>query len=382
MDNLTHSLVGLTSAKAGLEKLSPYATTVCVISANVADADFLSLFAGDRWTLLQYHRGLTHSIVGTIAIGILVAGFAFAIERISSKIRQRAPRIRFGGLLLASLIAAATHPLLDWTNNYGVRPLLPWSGRWYYGDLVYIADPYIWLLLGAVAFLLTSHTTFKIAGWCFLAACATLVIALAALAGVPESTPLRIALIIWIVIVGAVAVARAYDAHKRVGAKSAMAALAVLIVYWGVLGITHHLALANTYSIASTIAGARGESVLRAAAMPDAATPFRWQAVVETDQAMYKFMVGPGSGDGVRSDAGQLMRYQKPTGQKAALVQVAEQDRRAQVLLGFARFPMADADLTNCLGQTLVQFADLRYTEPGRGRGNFSVNIPVDCPNR
>src|SRR5207248_1613406 len=137
MDNLTHSLVGLTSAKAGLEKLSPYATTVCVISANVADADFLSLFAGDRWTLLQYHRGLTHSIVGTIAIGILVASFAFAIERISSKIRQRAPRIRFGGLLLASLIAAATHPVLDWTNNYGVRPLLPWSGHWYYGDLVY-----------------------------------------------------------------------------------------------------------------------------------------------------------------------------------------------------------------------------------------------------
>jgi hypothetical protein len=116
--------------------------------------------------------------------------------------------------------------------------------------------------------------------------------------------------------------------------------------------------------------------------MPDAATPFRWQAVVETDQAMYKFTVGPGSGDGVRSDAGQLMRYQKPTGQKAALVQVAEQDRRAQVLLGFARFPMADADVANCLGQTLVQFADLRYTEPGRGRGNFSVNIPVDCPNR
>jgi len=57
MDNLAHSLVGLTSAKAGLERLSPYAATVCVISANAADADF-SRFFRDRWTLLHYHRGL------------------------------------------------------------------------------------------------------------------------------------------------------------------------------------------------------------------------------------------------------------------------------------------------------------------------------------
>src|SRR5438067_2827136 len=131
MDNLAHSLVGLTSAKAGLDRLSPYATTICVISANAADGDFLSLFFGDRWTLLQYHRGITHSVVGTIAIGLLIPALAYAIEWIVSSIRKRALRIRFRGLLLASMIAAATHPVMDWTNNYGVRPLLPWNGRWF-----------------------------------------------------------------------------------------------------------------------------------------------------------------------------------------------------------------------------------------------------------
>src|SRR5436190_2217043 len=184
MDNLTHSLVGLTLAKAGLEKLSPYATTVCVISANAADADFVSLFLGDRWTLLEHHRGITHSIVGTIAIGVLVATVAFAIVRISSRIRKRTARIRFRGLLVASLIASATHPLMDWTNNYGVRPFLPWNGRWFYGDLVYIVDPYIWLLLGAVVFLLTSNTRLKIVGWCLLAVCATVLIGIAGRPGV------------------------------------------------------------------------------------------------------------------------------------------------------------------------------------------------------
>src|SRR5205823_13809778 len=160
MDNLAHSLVGLTSAKAGLDRLSPYATTVCVISANAADADFVSLL-GDRWTLLQFHRGITHSVVGTIAIGILIPALAYAIERIVSSIRKHALRIRFRGLLLASMIAAATHPVMDWTNNYGVRPLLPWSGRWFYGDLVFIIDPYIWLMLGALASLMTSHSSWK-----------------------------------------------------------------------------------------------------------------------------------------------------------------------------------------------------------------------------
>src|SRR6185436_7113292 len=122
MDNLTHSLVGLTAAKAGLERLSPWATTVCVISANAADADFVSLFLGDRWTLLQHHRGITHSIVGTIAIGLFIPFLAYLLELAVASIRKRPRRIRFRGLLLASLITSATHPLLDWTNNYGLRP--------------------------------------------------------------------------------------------------------------------------------------------------------------------------------------------------------------------------------------------------------------------
>src|SRR4030095_53845 len=157
MDNLTHSLVGLTAAKAGLERLSPWATTVCVISANAADADFVALIFGDRWTLLQHHRGITHSILGTLAIGVLIPLLAYLLELIVATFRSRPRRIRFRGLLLASLLTSATHPLLDWTNNYGVRPFLPWNGRWFYGDLVFIMDPYIWLALGGIVFLLTSN---------------------------------------------------------------------------------------------------------------------------------------------------------------------------------------------------------------------------------
>ena len=72
MDNLTHSFVGLAVAKAGLERASPLATTVCVLAANAADADVLTGFFGSRWIVLRYHRGVTHSIVGTVALGFLI----------------------------------------------------------------------------------------------------------------------------------------------------------------------------------------------------------------------------------------------------------------------------------------------------------------------
>jgi inner membrane protein len=379
MDNLAHSLVGLTSAKAGLDRLSPYATTVCVISANAADADFVSLL-GDRWSLLQHHRGITHSVVGTIAIGLLIPALAYAIERIGSSIRKRAPRIRFRGLLLASLVAAATHPFMDWTNNYGVRPLLPWSGRWFYGDLVFIVDPYIWLTLGALAFLMTCNSRGKLIGWSFIGLIATLVVIAASRQSGLEAGAVKIALVVWTIGLLCTIGLRFFGAQPRVGQRTALTALALLMIYWIGLGFAHRAAAAQTLSIAKSIAAPHNERVIRTATMPSEANPFRWQAVAETDAAIYKFPVSVNDSSDI--DKSAVVRFEKPAGFEAQLVSVAEGDRRAQTLLGFARFPLARVNTDNCVGQALVQFADLRYTEPGRGRGNFSVNIPVDCPNR
>lgn len=379
MDNLAHSLVGLTSAKAGLERLSPYATAVCIISANAADADFVSLFFGDRWTLLQHHRGITHSIVGTIGVGLLVALLAFVIERIIVRCRRRVTRIRLGRLLVASLVAAATHPVMDWTNNYGVRPLLPWSGQWFYGDLVFIMDPYIWLMLGSVAFLLTSGTRKQLVGWALLASCATTVITLGTVRGAGDRAALVLAIAIWIATIIIMVTLRMFEINRRVGSRTALAALALLVLYWCGLALMHRAAYAKTVAVADAIAARQGEKFLRGAAMPMVATPLRWQSVAETNLAVYRFRVEVGA-QAAASSRSSIDRFEKPTGGAAQLVSVAERSRPAQVLLEFARFPLAQLADTNCLGRTLVQLADLRYTEPGAARGNFSVEIPVDCP--
>jgi inner membrane protein len=391
MDGLTHSLVGLTSAKAGLERLSPYTAATCILSANAPDIDVVSFFFGGRWTLLQYHRGITHSILGTLALGLLIPTIFLGIERAIAKWRGRSPRIRYGGLVLASLIAAATHPLMDWTNNYGVRPLLPWSGRWFYGDLVFIIDPYLYLILGGAAFLLTSNRRARIIFWSLLAVVVTIIVLRVSPQRFGDGGDLFFARMIWIAGLLGLAIARSLGFQRRLKKSLALGALIAVLLYWSGLAWAHHAAFQNALIEANQIAALRGERFIRVAAMPAAANPFQWLCVAETDRAMYRFFVGvrrqsadleAANSIGTKSDTGAgstMERYEKPTGQSELLVAAASKDPRAQVLLGFARFPIARVKNENCTGQTLVQFADLRYTEPGVSRGNFSLEVPVPC---
>jgi len=376
MDGVTHSLVGLTSAKAGLERWSPYATVVCILSANAPDIDVISGFFGGRWTLLHYHRGITHSIIGTLALGFLIPSIFYAVDRAIAQWRKHPPKIRYRGLLIASLIAAATHPLMDWTNNYGVRPLLPWSGKWFYGDLVFIIDPYIWLVLGGAAFLLTSSRRLKIIGWSVLGIASTLLILLGPAQRGLTTTVVFVVRVIWILGLLAFILARWFNLQRRL--KSiAFAALAFVVCYWGALALMHHAAYQIAFTRADQLAAENAEHLIRVVAMPTAANPLRWQSVAETDQAIYRFFVGVAAQPSTSPE-----RYEKPSGLSEQLVSAASLDPRAQVLLGFARFPLAQVESENCIGQTLVQFADLRYTEPGGSRGNFSLSVPVDCPAR
>ncbi|MDQ2938286.1 MAG: hypothetical protein M3R67_12390, partial [Acidobacteriota bacterium] len=101
-----------------------------------------------------------------------------------------------------------------------------------------------------------------------------------------------------------------------------------------------------------------------------------WVCLMDTNRATYRFNL---SLIRKRSGTRDLVRIEKPDESDRAVEQ-ASRDTRAQIFLGFARFPVIRVVGEDCVTQTLVQFADLRYTEPGRGRGAFSLELPVDCP--
>jgi inner membrane protein len=147
MFNSTHTLVGLGLARAGLGRGARRAAATAVIASNLPDIDIVTQFFGTA-TYLDLHRGITHTFVGILLLSLLLAGL---MTRRSGSSAGPPPAV-FKNLFTVALVTMLTHPLLDWTNTYGVRPFLPFSGKWYYGDLLFVIDPYLDLILLASLF--------------------------------------------------------------------------------------------------------------------------------------------------------------------------------------------------------------------------------------
>ncbi len=143
MDNLTHSLTGLMLSRAGLNRFYPRATLVLVIAANIPDIDFVTIARGPLYYFEQ-HRGITHAVAAAPVMALLPVLLACAIGK----------TMRGWAMAWAiSIIGVASHLLLDWTNVYGIRLLLPFSSQWFHLDLINLFDLLVWavLLLGWVA---------------------------------------------------------------------------------------------------------------------------------------------------------------------------------------------------------------------------------------
>lgn len=151
MDNICHTLVGVAVARAGLSKTTRYATVTSAIAANLPDVDVL-VFLTDVPSV-AFRRGITHGVPAQILLPLLFAGLMWWIGRRADARGRPGPRTHFGWLLALSYIGVLTHVGLDFLNTYGIRLLSPISQRWFYGDAVFIVDVWLWLVLGAGAWL-------------------------------------------------------------------------------------------------------------------------------------------------------------------------------------------------------------------------------------
>jgi inner membrane protein len=143
-----------------LNRKTAYATLAATLAAEAADCDILWKLSGPV-EVLKHHRGITHTLIGApVMVGFVWLWHRWREGRRKKKLermnlepgapvplRLQPSVIQWGWLYLASLIAALSHVLLDWTNNYGVRPFFPFNPRWYEGSIVFIAEPVIWALL-------------------------------------------------------------------------------------------------------------------------------------------------------------------------------------------------------------------------------------------
>ena len=143
MDNLTHSLVGAVLGRAGLKRLTPLAMPALIVSANLPDIDsFVAPLFGVE--PIAAHRGFTHGLGGLFVLPILVMTIFLLWEKLRP---SKDGPVRSAAMLLVAFLGTLSHSLLDFATSYGTRLLEPFSHRWFYGDTLFIMDPWIWLML-------------------------------------------------------------------------------------------------------------------------------------------------------------------------------------------------------------------------------------------
>ena len=76
---------------------------------------------------LFWRRGWTHGIPALVVLPLLMTGLFVAWTRLVKRAPE-GPPLRPATLLCLSTIAVASHPTLDWMNNYGMRWLMPIRG--------------------------------------------------------------------------------------------------------------------------------------------------------------------------------------------------------------------------------------------------------------
>lgn len=147
MDNLCHTLTGAALAASGLGRKTRFGTAGLVIAANLPDIDVLAFLSDTPAVALR--RGMTHGIVAQVLLPATLAAVLAGLDRWRPPPQPHAQRVRPATLFLLCYLAGLSHVGMDWLNNYGVRLLMPFSDRWFYGDAVFIVDPWLTLTLGA-----------------------------------------------------------------------------------------------------------------------------------------------------------------------------------------------------------------------------------------
>jgi inner membrane protein len=313
MEPVTHFMTGACLSRAGLNRKTAYATVAMTLAAEAPDLDILWGFRGPV-AAFQHHRGITHTLVGAPFIALIVVGAVWLYHRRRKK-KPEQP-VRWGVLYLCSLVAVLSHLLLDFTNNYGLRPFFPFNPRWYSWDIVFIWEPIVFAAL-------------------------LLALVMPALFGLAD---------------------REIGARKTQfrGRGWAIFALVVMVGVWVVRNAEHERALKMVS--AGTFTDGK---ILKLAAEPFPLNPYRWYAVVETPDYFQTGLVNTRSGELLPNES---LLYKPPV---TIYTLAAKRSWLGQIYLDWSTFPLVrdvgnetppGFDGVTSPQTTTVEFRDLRFS--------------------
>ncbi|MDX1382411.1 MAG: metal-dependent hydrolase [Thermoanaerobaculia bacterium] len=357
VDPLAHSLFGAAMAKTRLGRDRALALPVALLAANVPDVDVLA-YAQSADTALWLRRGWTHGPLGLLLLPALVAGLVLLVARIRGPARSSPDPRR---LMLVAYLAAVSHPLLDWLNTYGVRLLMPFDERWYYGDALFIVDPWMWMLLGASVFLAHGSRPATSLAWLALAAATTALIFVAA-----EHWAGRA---VWAggILAAAVAKWRAWPARPAPAARAELHRAAVL-AYAGAMTLGARAAAAQVRAAASELGLAPVERLMVG---PLPLTPLRRDVVLATRDE-----IRVGHFDWLGRPRVVFDEWRASPAGANEVERRALADPCIRGFVNWARFPYAETQAED--GDVRVDLIDARYSRMARsGFGSASVVVPA-----
>jgi len=332
LEPVTHFLTGACLGRAGLNRKTALATLTLTLAAEAPDLDVIGRFWGPA-VGFGHHRGFTHSFLGVPLDAAVVVAFVYLVWRLRGR-KTKDPNLppRWGVLFFYACLAGISHILLDFTNNYGVRPFWPFSEKWYSWDIVFIVEP---VMLALLTLGLIVPSVFSLI-------------------------------------------------DKELGARSrgprgrvpATLALIGVVLMWGLRDYEHRRAVnaleARTY---------KGVDPLRVSAYPRWANPFHWDGVVETPAF---FTLAPVDSLGPEVDPEERMdiRY-KP--EETPITLAAKKSYAGRVFLDWAQYPITETEVLEPPDEGyIVHFQDLRYVQVpsafsrSDGRRVLGVGVKLD----
>lgn len=365
MDNLTHSLFGLTLARTPLGRVGRGTTAVLFLASNAPDIDIV-VTAGGAARYLQFHRGPTHGPLGVIGLGLAVAGLVWGWHRWFEKKNADTsdPPAGFVMLCVIAMLGVVCHVLMDLPTSYGVRPLSPFAWTWFTSDWMPIVDVYLIAILAAGLFFGRDRT------------------------GDKTSTTRR--------------------------RRNTALALVLMMADYGVRATSHHMAVARAPEVfaghlppwctdavkpswaidywprtttPSMPDAALDRCLVEIAAVPDFISPFRWRLIARSSNS-YDLRDLDLLGD-TRLDTGEpqvpvTQSVRVPSIWTPAVMQAATAPT-ARLFLGFSRFPAARSFVA-ADGVATVRWTDMRFLmgplgNPAMFRSNLFGSTVITGPD-
>jgi inner membrane protein len=333
LEPVTHFLYGATLSRAGFTRKTALATLTMTLAAEAPDIDMLWYLKGSAVGFV-HHRGFTHTVFGIPVVAALVLLLVYILNYLYRRWRplkppseSAPPRLlpRWGVLYLLACFAGYSHLLLDFTNNYGIRPLWPVLNRWVAWDIIYIIEPVI--------------LVFLIAG-----------LVLPALFGLVNAE------------IGA-------RTHGPRGRGSAITALILVALFWGVRDYQHRRAIAAMESVMF-----HDKVPIRVAANPYQITPFKWYGVAETDKT-YESVIVNSSIPEVDPQGTEQTYYKPPD---TDVIRAAKSSYLGGAFIDWARFPIVEVEKRDSPVMYVVSFRDIRYAYPERRGVPLSAFVVLD----